>query len=257
MTQLLSDIEFHRVGEKVLRLDLYLPVGEGIRPLVIWIHGGAWREGDNKQLPAVPLLTDAGFAVASITYRFSQEALFPAQLEDCVTAVRWLHTHAPEHHINPDKIGVWGASAGGHLAALLGLTRDVAVQAVCDWYGPTDFLQMDSHAPKYSAFLHDAADSPESQLVGGPIQEHPDRVAQANPIHYITSGQSIPPFLIMHGDHDPLVPFHQSQLLFEALSAAGAEVVFEPVTGAGHGGKGFRTAVAQRQVLHFFQKHLG
>jgi dipeptidyl aminopeptidase/acylaminoacyl peptidase len=116
---------------------------------------------------------------------------------------------------------------------------------------------MDSHAPKYSTFLHDAADSPESQLVGGSIQEHPDRVAQANPIHYITPGQSIPPFLIMHGDHDPLVPFHQSQLLFEALSAVDVDVMFEPVVGAGHGGKGFKTAAVQQRVLDFFQKHLG
>ena len=265
--QIFPDIEYRRIGDKSLTLDLYGQPADSPLPVVIWVHGGAWRMGDNKQPPAVPLLTDNGFAVASIRYRFSQEALFPAQIQDCKAAVRWLRAHAHEYHLNPDKIGAWGASAGGHLVALLGLAVDVPtfedgdhldqssqVQAVCDWYGPTDFLQMDSHALDSSPFPHDTADSPESQLVGGRIQENRDKVAVANPITYITGGH--PPFLIMHGDQDPLVPFHQSQLLHEALTAAGEEVAFRPVVGAGHGGEGFRTPAVLQQVADFFTTHL-
>ena len=265
--QIFPDVEYRRIGDKSLTLDLYGRPADSALPLVIWVHSGAWRMGDNKHPPAVPLLTGSGFAVASITYRFSQEALFPAQIQDCKAAVRWLRAHAHEYNLNPDKIGAWGASAGGHLVALLGLAEDVPafedgdyldqssqVQAVCDWYGPTDFLQMDSHALDSSPFPHDAADSPESQLVGGPIQENRDKVAAANPITYITEGH--PPFLIMHGDQDPLVPFHQSQLLYEALASTGVAVTFRPVAGAGHGDAGFRDEALLLQVLAFFSQHL-
>lgn len=251
-----------------LLLDLYLPAGEAKRPLLIWIHGGAWRMGNHKRPPAVPLFTDAGFAVASISYRLSPEALFPAQIRDCLTAVRFLRAHAGRYNLNPDRVGVWGASAGGHLAALVGLAAHVpafatgdhadqpaAVQAVCDWYGPTDFLQMDDHLLPGTAFTHNPADSPESQLVGGPIQAHPNQVATANPISYI-GAEPIPPFLLMHGDQDPLVPFHQSVLLHEALQAAGANVTFVPLAGAGHGGEGFRKTAVLQTVLGFFQQHL-
>ena len=265
--QIFPDIEYRRVGDKTLKLDLYSQPGGEPLPLIIWVHGGAWRMGDNKHPPAVPLLTDNGFAVASITYRLSQEALFPAQIQDCKAAVRWLRAHAHDYNLDPDKFGAWGASAGGHLVALLGLAVDVPafevgdhldqssqVQAVCDWYGPTDFLQMDKHALQSSPFPHDAADSPESQLVGGRIQKYPDKVAEANPITYITQGH--PPFLIMHGDRDPLVPFHQSQLLVEALEMVGENVTFYPVLGAGHGGGAFQDEDLLEQVVAFFNTHL-
>jgi acetyl esterase/lipase len=265
--QIFPDIEYRRIGDKSLTLDLYSQPQDEPLPMVIWVHGGAWRMGENKQPPAVPLLTYQGFAVASITYRLSQEALFPAQIQDCKAAVRWLRAYARQYNLNPDKIGAWGASAGGHLVSLLGLAANVPafeegdhldyssqVQAVCDWYGPTDFLQMDSQALAGSPLLHDAADSPESQLVGGPIQENRDKAAEANPITYIT--REHPPFLIMHGAQDPLVPFHQSQLLAQALTAAGVPVTFMPVIGAGHGGEGFRQPALLQQVVEFFTYHL-
>jgi acetyl esterase/lipase len=266
-TQLFSDIPYRQVGSKTLLLDLYVPTGEAPLPLVVWIHGGAWLMGDNKQPPAVPLLTDNGFAVASITYRFSQEAIFPAQIQDSKAAVRWLRAHAHTYNLHPDKVGAWGVSAGGYLAALLGLAVDVPafedgdhldqrsdVQAVCDWFGPTDFLQMDLHMPAHSTYSHDAAGSPESKLVGGPIQENRDKVAQANPITYIT--QNHPPFLIMHGDQDQEIPLHQSQLIHKALVAANVEVTFQPVAGAGHGGEAFQTEPVLQMVLAFFNKYL-
>lgn len=265
---LLEDLVYRQTAVRDLLLDLYLPDGRGKRPLIIWIHGGAWRMGDHKRTPAVPLLTDAGFAVASISYRLSQEALFPAQIRDCLTAVRFLRAHANQYNLDCDRVGVWGASAGGHLAALVGLAAHVpafataeyadqpgTVQAVCNWYGPTDFLQMDDHLLPDAELAHNPADSPESQLVGGPIQDNADKVAAANPISYIGTGP-IPPFLIMHGDQDPLVPFHQSVLLHDALQAAGANVTFVPVVGAGHGGEGFRETAVLQTVLAFFQQHL-
>ncbi|MBV8142174.1 MAG: alpha/beta hydrolase, partial [Verrucomicrobia bacterium] len=175
----------------------------------------------------------------------SPQALFPAQLEDCKAAVRWLRAHAEEFGIDPNRIGVWGASAGGNLAALLGTTGEVRdfevgenlgyssrVQAVCDFFGPTDFLQMDAHRLP-DGQIHSAPDSPESKLVGGPIQNNPEKVRRANPITYVDQGA--PPFLIVHGTLDRLVPFHQSQLLVAALEAAGAAVTFHPVEGGGHG----------------------
>ena len=194
------------------------------------MHGGAWRGGSKERNPALRFL-DKGYAVAGINYRLSQHALFPAQIQDCKAAIRWLRTHAPQYGCDGNRVGVWGSSAGGHLVALLGTTGDVPtfdtgpnltvssrVQAVCDWFGPTDFLRMND---VLGAMDHDAADSPESRLVGGPIQENREAVVRANPISYITFDD--PPFLIMHGDQDQLVPPNQSELLYHALQEAGVD----------------------------------
>jgi acetyl esterase/lipase len=229
-------------------LDLYAPKKAKDVPLVVWIHGGAFFFGSKEGFPAelVPLhLLLEGYAVASINYRLSPEAVFPAQLEDCKAAVRWLRAHADEFGIDPNRIGVWGASAGGNLAALVGTTGEIRdfevgenlgyssrVQAVCDFFGPTDFLQIDANRLP-DGQIHNAPDSPESKLVGGPIQDNPDKVRRVNPITYVT--KSAPPFLIVHGTLDRLVPFNQSQLLVAALKAAGASVKFHPVEGGGHG----------------------
>lgn len=243
------DLCYVRDGHERHRLDLYLPASGVKRPLVIWIHGGAFRRGSKEvnQFDTPPFAcVGEGIAVASINYRLSQHALFPAQIEDCKAAVRWLRAHADEYGLDPQRVIAWGPSAGGHLAAMLGMTGDVAdfevgehldvssrVQAVVDYYGPTDFLQMDTQRLP-DGMVHDPADSPESQLVGGAIQEHPEKVARANPITYVSS--DAPPFLIIHGNRDPLVPYGQSVLLVEALQEAGVEVTFYTVEGAGHGG---------------------
>jgi acetyl esterase/lipase len=206
------------------------------------------------------LLKD-GYAVASINYRLSQHAIFPAQIEDCKAAVRWLRAHAAQYGLDPGHFGAWGASAGGHLVALLGTAGEVKefekgpnlefssrVQAVCDWFGPTDFAEMN----KFPGHMdHDAADSPESQLIGGPVQENKAKAQRANPITYVTPGD--PPFLIMHGDQDPLVPINQSELLEAALRKAGVPVTFHVVQGAGHG---FRGDELNRMVSDFFRKYL-
>jgi len=226
-------------------LDLYLPPGQGPWPLIVWVHGGAFRAGSKEgPLPMACLLQ--GFAIASIGYRLSQHALWPAQIVDCKAAVRWLRAHADEYALDSTRLAAWGCSAGGHLSAMLGLSAHVSkwergdnlacsssVQAVVDWFGPTDFLQMDAHRLP-EGMVHNLADSPESELVGGPIQAHPDRVAAANPITYVRP--DAPPFLIIHGDRDPLVPHHQSVLLAAALKSAGVPVQLYTVPGGGHGG---------------------
>lgn len=262
------DVTYAKVDGIELQLDIYEPQDQADHrlPLVVWVHGGAWRAGDKRNCPAI-FLTGQGYVVASINYRLTSQAIFPAQIYDCKAAIRWLRAHADEYSIHPERVGVWGASAGGHLVALLGTSGDVAdlsdpelghadqssrVQAVCDFFGPTDFLQMDAHAPAGAKLVHDAPNSPEAALIGGPIQDHPDQVARANPITYVTEDD--PPFLIMHGDQDPLVPMHQSQLLAEALVRAGVDVQFRRMRGLGHGFGNNRSVAATVQA--FFDRVL-
>ena len=228
------------------KLDLYFQQHTDYPlPLIIWIHGGAWLEGSKDEYAPLEYLAE-GYAVASINYRLSQHAIFPAQIEDCKAAVRWLRVNAQKYNLDPQRFAAWGASAGGHLAAMLGVTGDVTnfeigenlgmssrVQSVVDYFGPTDFLQMDAHRTP-DGVPHDETQSPESLLVGGWIRENPGRVARANPLTYVTARAA--PFLIVHGDHDPIVPHHQSQLLEGALKKAGVPVTFYTVEGGGHGG---------------------
>ncbi|MCL4795391.1 MAG: alpha/beta hydrolase fold domain-containing protein [Bryobacteraceae bacterium] len=231
-------------------LDLYLPANPGRRPeLVVFVHGGAWRQGSRANPPAFELL-DAGYAVASVSYRLSQVAKFPAQIEDVRAAVKWLRTHAKEHGYNAARIAAWGPSAGGHLVALLG-TSGNDVQAVVDYFGPSDLLRIGDFP---SDIDHNAPDSPESQLIGAPIQQRPDLAAKANPIAYIT--KNAPPFLIVHGDQDRVVPFNQSELLHEALLQAGVESHFIAMRGAGHGGPAFFSPFIMGRILDFLDRHV-
>jgi acetyl esterase/lipase len=257
------DLAYVTNGHPRQRLDLYLPKDGKNLPLIINIHGGAFRGGSKDMGVPVDYLA-RGYAVASINYRLSQHAIFPAQIEDCKAAVRWLRAHAARYHLDPAHFAAWGSSAGGHLAAMLGTTGDVKafevgenlafssrVQAVVDYFGPTDFLQMDAHRVS-SGQTHDSANSPESQLIGGPLQDNKDKAAKANPITYVT--KDTPPFLICHGDADPLVPHHQSELLEAALKQAGVPVTLYTVKGAGHGG--FRDPKVPELTQEFLANHL-
>jgi acetyl esterase/lipase len=269
-TAIERDLVFARVGGKNLVLDLYRPENRsGNLPVVVWIYGGAWRTRNRvQQAPRASWLATHGYAVAVIDYRLSSEALFPAQINDCKAAVRWLRTNAAKFGLDAGHIGAWGESSGGHLATLLGVTGDVAdlegdlgnadqssrVQAVVDFFGPTDFLQMDAHALPGATLKHDPPASPESQLVGGAIKENVQKVARANPITYVT--KDAPPFLIVHGEQDLSVPLHQSELLYEALKKAQVDVTFYKIAGAGHSGSIFYTEMMQAAVQAFFDKHL-
>ncbi len=235
-------------------------------PLIVWIHGGAWRAGSKEANPAARFVDD-GYGSASISYRLSQVATFPAQLHDCKAAIRWLRAHAEKYDIDAERVAVWGSSAGGHLVAMVGTSGDVEelegqlghpsessrVQAVVDYFGPTTFTKMDSAG---SRMVHDDAKSPESLLVGGAIQEHPDLVRRADPITYVTSDD--PPFLIVHGDKDPLVPYNQSELLAAALKEHGVEHTLRTAKGGGHGNGGeFTSPELVQMVKAFLDEKLG
>jgi acetyl esterase/lipase len=257
------DLPYVTNGHERQKLDLYLPKAKEKLPLIIRIHGGAWLAG-SKEMEGPENYPREGYAAASINYRLSQHAIFPAQIEDCKAAVRFLRANAQKYNLDPNRFAVWGPSAGGHLAALLGTTGDVnkfdvgenrsvssRVQAVVDFFGPTDFLQMEEHRLP-DGMHHNSPDSPESKLIGGNIQDNPEKCAKANPITYVTKDD--PPFLIIHGDKDPLVPHHQSELLEAALKKAGVPVIFYTVKGGGHGG--FKDPNVPRLTREFFEKHL-
>ena len=264
-----QNIIFNTNTARPLTLHLMRPkiLPQAKLPVLIWIFGGAFRMG-NKESGLEPLLpfVQRGYACAAIEYRYSSEALFPAQVQDCKCAIRFLRAKSETYHLDLHRFGVWGPSAGGYLSTMMGVTSGVTefetadwstfssqVQAVCDWFGPSDFLQMNKAG---SIQNHDAADSPESELVGGPIQENKDLVHHTNPMTYITQERIIPPFLIVHGDLDPLVPFNQSELLVAALQNIEADVTFQRVTGAGHGGEAFESEEILGLVQSFFDKHL-
>ena len=247
----LRDVVFGQGGGRDLTMHVVLPKKRSETPLpaYVWIHGGGWK-GGNKEGgigKVIPLVRE-GFVGATIEYRLSGEATFPAQIEDCKCAIRFLRAHANEYQIDGDFIAVGGSSAGGHLAALVGTSGGVAelegtggwpdqsstVQAVVDLYGPTDFVQFVT-TPGYES--HAKLDSPESRLIGGDVLQSPAKTKQANPITYIDPED--PPFLILHGSDDRTVPPNQSESLDKALQAAGVKHRLKILDGAGHGGAQF------------------
>ncbi|MCX7050183.1 MAG: alpha/beta hydrolase [Candidatus Sumerlaeota bacterium] len=263
-TKQIKDVVYANPGDKPQTLDLYFAEkneSQAPLPLVVWIHGGGWWGGNKNGCPAV-FLAQRGYVVASINYRLSQDAIFPAQIEDCKAAIRYLRANAAKYQIDPNRIGVWGGSAGGHLVALLGTSGDVKelegkegdltvssrVQAVCDWFGPTDMTGMTTLTLK-------APDgkqvSPVERLLGGTPEEKKEKAAQVNPITWVTKDD--PPFLIMHGTKDPLVPLKQSEMLQEALKKAGVDSTLEIIPGAGHG---FAGPKYQQMVMDFFDRTL-
>jgi acetyl esterase/lipase len=259
------DIAYVSNGHERQKLDLYLPEkSTGPLPVVVWIHGGAWLMGSKDACPAV-YLARRGYAVASVGYRLSTQAVFPAQIEDCKAAVRWLRAHAAEYGLDTNRFGAWGASAGGHLVALLGTTGNMKdfdvgenldqssrVQAVVDFFGPADLLKLGEQSGTNSMINHDAADAPEAQLIGGKLKNNPDKANRASPITYVSKDAA--PMLIVHGDADPLVPHQQSEELYDALKEAGADVQLHLVKGGGHG-TGFPPEV-DKLVNEFFKEHL-
>jgi acetyl esterase/lipase len=229
-------------------LDLYLPVApSGPAPLVIWSGGSAWLRDDGKQTAATVAASFArrGYAVAGVSVRSSAQAVFPTQLDDAKEAVRWLRGHADEHGLDPSRFAFMGNSSGGWVATMVALTAAPGapdrVQAAVDLFGPTDFLQMDAHmvdgCEPFRALLgvrgcHDDPGSPESLLLGGPIGDRPEACARANPVAHVTA--AAPPFLILHGQADPYVPHHQSELLYAALAEAGVAATFYSIPAVGH-----------------------
>ncbi len=256
------------------KLDLYLPDGATAPvPVIVWIHGGGWSIGSKE------LMADAyqlryprnGYALISINYRLSGQEIFPAQIHDSKAAIRWIRANAAQYNLDPTRIGVWGSSAGGHLVALLGTSNDVIdmegavganlqyssrVQAVVDWFGPTDFLQMDTQAIAQGCggSNHNAANSPESLLVGCPIQTCPATVQRANPLTYYSRDD--PPFFIQHGNADCTVPRGQSQILQTLMQNAGHDSSLILIPNAGHGGTQFSAESNMLLLDAFFNAKL-
>jgi acetyl esterase/lipase len=257
-----GDLAYVEHGHERNRLDLYVPDNaEGRLPLVVWIHGGGWQGGNKDGCPAM-YLAGKGFVVASINYRLSQHAVFPAQIEDCKAAIRWLRANAEKYHIDPDRVGVMGASAGGHLVALLGTTagtneldgkggnadQSSRVQCVVDFFGPTDFVHWDPdfNKPVYTMITN---------LLGSKANENTAKARAASPLFYVDKNSA--PLLIIHGDKDPLVPLNQSEAIVEAMKKAGVEARLIVIKGGGHGGAGFETPDNRKLIEEFFAKHLG
>jgi acetyl esterase/lipase len=261
------------------KLDIYLPnTGDGPFPVLATIHGGAWMFGDKGDDHNFPFLEGLkrGYAVVCINYRLSGEAHFPSQIYDCKAAIRYLRTNAAEYHLDGSHIGAWGASAGGHLAALLGTSTRVRgledpsmknsrtrlsskVQAVVIWYGPIeDFLKMDEQLVESGMGTpdHSSEDSPESKLLGRKITSVPALVKFASPMTYIRP--KVPPFLIQHGLKDSIVPVKQAiHFAVQMEKVAGQDrVTLEILKDADHGDPLFETPKNLKRVLDFFDLHL-
>ncbi len=233
------------LGLRPLELDLHLPPGHRpgtgtAVPLVVFVHGGGWMRGHRRMVTPgfaawqpgpLARLAARGFAVASVDYRLSGEARFPAPLEDLATALDWLAEHADEYGFDAGRTVLWGESAGAHLAALLALRGTPRVRGVVDWYGPADLLGFADLGPE-TALSDDPRDTREARLLGGPPQDLPDLARQASPVHHVHP--DAPPFLIAHGTADRAVPYAQSADLAAALAEAGVEVRLDAVEGAGH-----------------------
>lgn len=271
-----QDVEFARIDTISLKLDLYLPENiEKPVPLIIWIHGGSWSYG-SKDYPLDALtLLPRGYAVASISYRFSQQAIFPAQIQDVKGAVRFLRANAEKYKLDPNRFGVWGASAGGHLASLLGTTNGVRfhtignttfdiegniggntvyssdVQAVVDWYGPTNFRTIMNYP---SGVDRRSADNSQARLIDGRLTDSLDKAALASPITYVSPDD--PPFLIQHGKKDNTIPYQQSLELDSALKLSGVPSILILLNNTNHGGGLFAEDTTLQRVALFFDKYL-
>lgn len=272
------DIPYSNISQ-AQKLDIYLPdEGVSLSPVILSIHGGAFMGCDKSDAQVMPMLEGLkrGYAVVALNYRLSWEALFPALVQDVKAAVRWVRANAWEYQFDTQRIAAWGGSAGGYLSSMLGTTAEIPeledlslgnpgqpsnVQAVVDWFGPTNFLKMDEQL-SLSGLLpppglrHSEENSPESLLLGDIITKIPKIVAAANPESYIRS--TAPPFLIQHGTKDPVVPVQQSIEFAEKLRRVLGEdkVVLDLLEGAEHADEKFETSANVTRVLDFLDSRL-
>ena len=267
------DVPYVPDGDDAQKLDIYMPETPADRPLplIVHIHGGGWMGGNKFPCPVVAMVA-RGYVVASVEYRFSQKALFPAQIQDCQAAIRWLRANSGRYGIEPKRVGVVGGSAGGHLSALVGTAGGTGafpaiggntdqsdrVQAVCDIYGPTNFGSVVRQAAEdrnvKNIFTFNSPGDPYSRLIGTSLDGDAAKTDAVSPVHYVSDES--PPTLILHGTHDALVPYAQSEEFTAALRAHRVPVWLQTLPGSGHGGPAFGKPAIVALSIAFFDRHL-
>jgi acetyl esterase/lipase len=262
---IVRDVVYKRVNGRDLRLDIYSPKSiTHPLPVLLWIFGNRWSRGSKNHPPPLNLMSQ-GYIVVSIDYRLSGEAPFPAAIEDCKAAVRWIRANAADYHFDSDHIGAWGHSAGGHLAALLGTSGGVAelegtgdnssfssrVQAVCDMAGPSDIVQFYETVSSSNDGMAGIAKASIEQFLGGSVERNRAKAIAASATTYVSKDD--PPFLIIHGENDMSIPVSQGEVLASKLKAAGVQVTLIVAEGRGHGVGGPAFAP---EITSFFDKYL-
>jgi len=258
------DIEFARVGEVPFSLDLHLPRGKAREPLIVWVHGGAWRSGSKKSMP-LSKLVEEGYPVASVNYRLSTQAKFPAQVHDIKSAIRFLRGHGERWHLPTKKIVVAGDSAGGHLAALVGVSNGNAelegeigsdrgqssdAQGIISFYGAANLTTILKQSTPHGLEVRVPA---LDLLLGGQPDAVPELARLASPVFHVDHDD--PPLLLLHGDQDPQMPINQSLELWGAYKRVKAPVQLEVVHGAGHGGAMFYDEERMAGVRNFLRRY--
>ena len=262
--RVLRDIEYARAGELSLKLDLHLPIKIPLSPMIVWVHGGAWRSGSKKDLP-LGKLVEVGYAMASVEYRLSTQARFPAQIHDLKAAIRFLRGHGNEWQLPTQKILIAGDSAGGHLAALVGVsnghpdlegdvgnerTQSSAVQGIISFYGGANLTTILQQSTPHGLEVRVPA---LHLLLGGQPADVPALARLASPVFHVDPND--PPLLLLHGDQDPQMPINQSLELQGAYEQVNAPVQLEVVHGAAHGGAAFYDEKRLKVVEQFLRRH--
>jgi len=263
-SKLIKDVTFAHVGDHALKLDLHLPARNIRAPLIVWIHGGAWRAGSRHDMP-LGKIVEAGYPVASVDYRLSTEDKFPAQIHDIKAAIRFLRAHGAEWKLPVRKIVAAGDSAGGHLAALIGTSNGDAelegvvgedsrqssdVQGIISFYGAANLTSILRQSTPHGLDVRVPA---LDLLLGGPPEEHPDLARLASPVFHVDAHD--PPLLLLHGDQDPQMPINQAHELCGAYEKVHAPVEFIVVHGAAHGGAMFYDEERSEMVKRWLHRH--
>ncbi len=259
------DVVYGTVDGMELGLDVYMPANVDSPPLVVFVHGGAWRAGNKDRAPMV--FPENGFAMASLDFRQSGDAQFPAMVHDIKGAIRFLRSHADDYGYNPEKIAITGQSSGGHLAALVGVTNGHAelegdigghntvssdIQAIISYFGASDLTTILDQSTPFGLSMRPPA---LEQLLGALPEDAPEIAQLASPVYHVDAND--PPLLLFHGDRDPQMPINQAHQLEGAYEALALDVDFDAVHGSAHGGPGFFDEKHLPPAIEFLNRTIG